>query len=256
MATQAANGSGSGTSGRPAAAVSTALPTVNLVKPKARTSPNQASARGAAAGSDSAALSPTGASVSTAISRGQGKSDVLGSAVKLVPIPMLPAVDPCPTSLAAGLHGARSQTFGSFGGLTLVKGGFTQAGLRSPTPLSRKIQLGGKAPSTANASVAAFTVLSAPPPQLPADKPAPAPAAADPARQTATAAHGAVADLPSRLHASPKRASPQRSSSKHSPLPRSSPRRSAGMPARLSDHFKSVKPMAGGFKFTLGGGVR
>lgn len=246
-------GIGIGSSDRPPALASTASNTAGLVKPKDRAS--RATTRDAADWDGGAPVT----SAASPTSRGQ--SDVLGGSglVKIVPIPMLPAVDPLPSSTpvpgGSKLHGARS-TFGSFGGLTLVKVGLApaKAGLRSPTPSSRKITLGGKAPSTAAASVAAITAPSAPP--AAADKPATATAEAYPPAQAAAAADGTATDRPGPKHASPKRASPKRISLKHSPLQRSSPRRTVGVPARLSEHFKSVKTMAGGFKFTLGGACR
>eukprot|EP00962_Isochrysis_galbana_P061235 scaffold36300_cov123-Isochrysis_galbana.AAC.10 len=241
-------GIGIGSSDRPPALAYTASNTAGLVKPKDRAS--RATTRDAADWDGGAPVT----SAASPTSRGQ--SDVLGGSalVKIVPIPMLPAVDPLPSSTpvpgGSKLHGARS-TFGSFGGLTLVKVGLApaKAGLRSPTPSSRKITLGGKAPSTAAASMAAITALSAPP--AAADKPATSTAEADPPAQAAAAADGTATDRPGPKHASPKRISP-----KHSPLQRSSPRRTVGVPARLSEHFKSVKPMAGGFKFTLTGACR
>jgi hypothetical protein len=269
-AAMAGKGSGSGTASRPPASrppvpVSSAPSPADVIKPKPRASPTRASTRSA----DTAALSPAGSvghGVAPLSSRGAR------AVARIVPLPMEPAVDQLhsssPTPDESALHKARSHTFGSFGGLTLVKGSSSpgKAGLRSPTGSSRKIQLGGKAPGTA---AAAFAALSAPP--VPAAKPASSPPEPGAPVQPAGAAADGEAGRPAKKHASPKRnspkraspkraspkrASPKRASPKHSPLRRSSPRRNAGVPARLSEHFKSIKPMAGGFKMTLGGGYR
>lgn len=151
----------------------------------------------------------------------------------MLSLPPAPLVSASTTSLPGGAsHGPRSQIFGSFGSLTLVRGGQAKSALHSSSGTRRKIQLGRQPPAA---------LPEKPTVQLARSLPRSPPVASMP---TAT---DATVTMPFKL-TSPKRDSPKRGSQE-----RTSPRRSSGPPPRLSLNFKSMKPMAGGFKFTLGG---